>query len=155
MNLRSASWLEKKLSGKRVLIDSNIIIYLTDEVPPYADLARGVFRSLEAGRFSAVFSLVSVAEIICGPLRKGFGAAAFRARDYLLNFPNAECPPVDESVISAVGSDPRVKWERLRAADALIIATGLVNGVDCFLSNDLRWRGAVVEELLLTFDAPG
>jgi len=29
-------------------------------------LARGVFRNLEAGRFSAVFSLVSVAEIICG-----------------------------------------------------------------------------------------
>ena len=37
----------------------------------------------------------------------------------------------------------------------LIVATGLVNGVDCFLSNDLRWRSAVGEELLLTFDAPG
>jgi predicted nucleic acid-binding protein len=155
MSLRTASWLEKKLSRKRVLIDTNIIIYLTDAVPPYADLARGVFRNLEAGRFSAVFSLVSVAEIICGPLRNGLGEAAFRARDYLLNFPNATCPPVDEGVISAVGVDTRVKWARLRAADALIIATGLVHGVDCFLSNDLRWRGALAEELLLTFDAPG
>jgi predicted nucleic acid-binding protein len=154
VSLRSSAWLEKKLSGKRVLIDTNIIIYLTDQVPPYADLARSVFRSLEAGRFSAVLSPVSVAEIICGPLRRGLSEAAFQARDYLLNFPNAECPPVDGTVIAAVGADPRVKWERLLAPDALIIATGLVHGVDCILSNDLRWRGAVGGDLLLTFDAP-
>jgi len=154
VSLRSAAWLEKQLSGRRVLIDTNIIIYLTDGVQPYADLAGGVFRSLEAGHFSAVISLVSVAEIICGPLRKGLNAAAFRARDYLLNFPNAECTPVDEDVIAAVGQDERVKWERLRAADALIVASGLVKGADRFLSNDLRWRGAFAGELLLTFDTP-
>lgn len=154
MSLHSSAWLEKHLSGRRVLIDTNIIIYLTDQVQPYADLARGVFQSLEAGRFSAVISLVSVAEIVCGPLRKGLRESAFRARDYLLNFPNVECRPVDKAVISAVGLDARVKWDRLRAADALIVASGLTEGVDRFLSNDLRWRGALAGELLLTLDAP-
>ena len=43
----------------------------------------------------------------------------------------------------------------MKAHDALIFATGLVNGADCFLPDELRWRGAVAEELLLTFDAPG
>jgi predicted nucleic acid-binding protein len=154
VNLRSAAWLEKRLAGQLVLIDTNVIIYLTDAVQPYADLARGVFRGLEAGNFSAVISLVSVAEIVCGPLRKGMKEPALRAREYLLNFPNTECAPVDEDVIAAVGLDARVRWERLRAADALIVASGLVKGVNRFLSNDLRWRGTLAEELLLTFDAP-
>lgn len=154
MSLRSAAWLERHLAGRRVLIDTNVIIYLTDEVQPYAELARGVFRALEAGRFTAVFSLASVAEMICGPLRRGLTEPAMRTRDYLLNFPHAECRRVDEDVIAAIGVDARVRWERMRAADALIVASGLVEGVDRFLSNDLRWRGALPEELLLTFDAP-
>jgi hypothetical protein len=41
-----------------------------------------------------------------------------------------------------------------RAADALIVASGLVKGVDRFLSNDLRWSGALAGDLLLTFDTP-
>lgn len=152
--MRSAAWLEKRLAGQLVLIDTNIIIYLTDAIQPYADLARGVFRGLEAGNFSALISLVSIAEVVCGPLRKGMKEPAFRARDYLLNFPNTECAPVDEEAIAAVGLDTRVRWDRLRAVDAVIVASGLVRGVNRFLSNDLRWRGALTEELLLTFDAP-
>jgi len=36
MRIHSPSALKKVLSGKRVLVDSNIIIYLTDAVQPFA-----------------------------------------------------------------------------------------------------------------------
>ena len=45
-------WLEKRLQGRRILIDTNVIIYLTDQVEPYAALSRAVFKGLESAGYA-------------------------------------------------------------------------------------------------------
>jgi len=40
MSLISPEILEKKILGKKILIDTNIIIYLLEEVEEYAELSR-------------------------------------------------------------------------------------------------------------------
>ena len=145
------SMVRKALSGKRVLVDSNVIIYLTDAIKPYEELSRYLFQMIEKGDIYALFSIVSVAEVMLGPLKKGLVQNAMDVKTYLLNFPNSSCQDITGEVLDQIGKDQRVKWPRLRTVDALIIASGLVNNVDRIVSNDVHFQNALPETLLFSF----
>jgi len=49
MKTITASTLKKRISGKKMLIDTNIIIYLTDMIQPYEPLSRLIFNMIEMG----------------------------------------------------------------------------------------------------------
>ncbi len=150
MKIHSPSALKRALSGKRVLVDSNIIIYLTDAVEPFAEASRSIFQLIEKGGLFAVFSILSIAEVMQGPLRRGLIQNAMDAKTYLLNFPNSICQPVTIQVIEEIGKDPRIEWKNLRTIDALIIASGLVNKVDRIVSNDAHFQSALPEDLVVS-----
>ena len=150
MKIHSPSALKRALSGKRVLVDSNIIIYLTDAVEPFAEASRSIFQLVEKGSLFAVFSILSIAEVMQGPLRRGLIQNAMDAKTYLLNFPNSICQPVTIQVIEEIGKDPRIEWKKLRTIDALIIASGLVNKVDRIVSNDAHFQSALPEDLVVS-----
>lgn len=150
MKIHSPSALKRALSGKRVLVDSNIIIYLTDAVEPFAEASRLIFQLIEKGGLFAVFSILSIAEVMQGPLRRGLIQNAMDAKTYLLNFPNSICQPVTIQVIEEIGKDPRIEWKKLRTIDALIIASGLVNKVDRIVSNDAHFQSALPEDLVVS-----
>ena len=150
--LASPESLLRRLEGRKVLIDTNVIIYLVEDLPGYGSLAQHVFRSLEAGGFEGVVSTVTLGELMMGPVRAGRADVARNLRDWLAAFPNLECRSVDARVLAHLGDDPSVQWERLRAADALILASGLAAGADLFLSNDLAWRKAVSPDMLVALD---
>jgi predicted nucleic acid-binding protein len=145
--------LEQRLAGRRVLIDTNVIIYLTDAVQPYVEPARFLMKAIEEGRLSAVVSIISVAEVMYGPLKAGKAALAAQVRRYLLTFPNLGCQPITEEVLQHVGTHEAVQWSKLRTMDALIIGSGLAGGVEAFVSNDARWRKAISPEYLITLEA--
>ena len=142
---------EKAISGKTVLIDSNVIIYLTDSVSPYAALSRRLFEMIEFGEVSALVSIISVGEVMQGPLKKGLNQTALEVKDYLLNFPNLFCEPITNKVLDIIGKDNRIQWSKLRTVDSLIIASALKNKVNKIISNDQHFKQALPEELLLSF----
>ena len=55
-------------------------------------------------------------------------------------------------VLERVGRDRTIEWKGLRTIDSLIIASGLVNGVDLFVSNDRHVRKAIPKPMMLSFD---
>ena len=142
---------EKAISGKTVLIDSNIIIYLTDSVLPYVALSRRLFEMIEIGEVSALISIISVGEVMQGPLKKGLNQTALEVKDYLLNFPNLFCDPITNKVLDIIGKDNRIQWSKLRTVDNLIIASALKNKVNKIISNDNHFKQALPKELLLSF----
>jgi len=144
------SSLKKALSGKRVLVDSNIIIYLTDAVQPFEQASRMIFQLIEKGDLFAVFSILSIAEVMQGPLKRGLVQNAMEAKTYLLNFPNSTCQAVTTQVVEEMGKDQRIQWKKLRTIDALIIASGLVNQVDLIVSNDAHFQSALPEDLIFS-----
>ncbi len=146
------TFLRKSISGKRVLVDTNIIIYLTDMVMPYASLSRLLFEMVEEGKTSAIFSIISIAEVMQGPLRKGAMQNAKDIRDYLFNFPNSFTQEINSDVLELIGTDRRIDWTKLRTVDSLIIASGLAKDVDLFISNDKHFRKAIPSDYILTFD---
>jgi len=150
MRTYSPSALKKALTGKRVLVDTNIIIYLTDAVQPFAQASRSIFQLVEHGDLFAVFSILSVAEVMQGPLRRGLIQNAMDAKTYLLNFPNSTCQDITTQVIEEIGKDQRIQWKKLRTIDTLIIASGLVNQVDLIISNDAHFQSALPEDLIFS-----
>jgi predicted nucleic acid-binding protein len=148
----SEATLKKAAGGHKVLIDSNIIIYLTDSIQPYASLAQSLFKQVESGDAQAIISILSISEVMQGPIRKGHHNVALEVRDYLENFPNSHCQEITFDVLERVGNDDRIDWKGLRTMDSLIIASGLVNHVDLFISNDRHFKDSLPQDLLLSFD---
>jgi predicted nucleic acid-binding protein len=142
---------EKAISGKTLLIDTNIIIYLTESVLPYEALSRRLFEMIERGDVSALISIISVGEVMQGPLKRGSDQIALEVKDYLLNFPNLVSEPVTNRVLDVIGNDKRIKWSKLRTVDSLIIASALENNVDKIISNDNHFKQALPKELLISF----
>ena len=151
MRLISAAVLDRALRGKSILVDTNIIIYLTDGIQPYAPLSRVLFEMIESGAIFAYFSIVSIAEVLQGPLRKGMKQRAVDVRDYLMNFPNSDCQDINREVIDKIGHEKQIDWSKLRTLDSLIIGSGLVNDVDMMVSNDDHFRQAIPSNMLLSF----
>ena len=148
----SKSTLKKAVQSKKVLIDSNIIIYLTDSVQPYDSLAQTLFRMIEAGEAEAVFSILSIGEVVQGPLRKGNIHLATKVRDYLLNFPNTHCQETTFDVLEKIGDDSRIIWKKLRTVDSLIICSGLVCDIQLIVSNDKHFKASLPKDLILSFN---
>jgi len=146
--------LKKSVRGKKVLIDSNIIIYLTEEIEPYYQLVRELFFMIEEGSSNAVMSILSVTEVMRGPLRAGKVDIAMAVKNYLINFPNSICQHITFEVLDQVGTCEKVNWKTLRAADSLIVACGLHAQVDLFISNDRHFVKSLPPERLLSFAAP-
>jgi len=90
-----------------VLFDSNIIIYLTEETALYHDLSLELFFMIEQGSASAVISILTVAEVMSGPLRAGKSDVAMIVKNYLMNFPNIHCQQTTAGVLDMVGRDER------------------------------------------------
>lgn len=145
--------LERMVLGRVVLIDTNIIIYLTDSVEPYVALSRRLFEIIERGKAQGVVSMISVAEVMQGPLREGRKENAHRVRDFLFNFPNLVCQDVTHEVLEKIGEDKRVRWSRLRAADSVIIASGIQGRADRVVSNDRHFKAALEPGFILSFEA--
>jgi len=148
----SESLLKKAVTGHKMLIDSNIIIYLTDSVRPYGPLAELLFEMVEAGDAEAVISILSVGEVMQGPIKRHQHAVALDVKDYLNNFPNCQCQEIALDVLELVGNDGRIDWKGLRIVDSLIIASGLVNEVDLFVSNDQHFKKSIPQPTMLSFD---
>ena len=110
------------------------------------------FTLIEEGNVDAIMSVISIAEVMQGPLKKGLTDNALRIKEYLLNFPNMSCQIINGDVLEIIGLDNRIKWEKLRTIDGLIIASGLRNHVDKIISNDLHFKQAVEKDLLVSFD---
>jgi predicted nucleic acid-binding protein len=152
MKLISQTTLAKNVRGKNILIDTNIIVYLTDDIQPYATLSRRLFEMIESGEVFAYFSIITIAEVMQGPMRKGLTKNALEIRDYLLNFPNTACQEITVAVIEKVGGVEQIDWARLRTADSLIIASGLVNNVDRIVSDDEHFHHAIPRNLIISFN---
>lgn len=152
MSVIKSSALKKAVQDKHILIDTNIIIYLTDMIEPYASLSRMLFEMIEKGGLSAVLSIITVAEVMQGPLKKGYTRNALDVKNYLMNFPNTVCQEITSDVVGCIGLDPRIDWSQLRTMDSLIIASGIANKAELVLSNDIHFKKALNKDYILAFD---
>jgi predicted nucleic acid-binding protein len=106
--------------GDRVVVDSAPIIFLLDGHPDLAPRFEGLFRACDAGELEVSLSVITVAEVLGGPLRAGDESLARRYEKALESF---DIVPISLDIAKTAA--------RLRAAcglrlpDALQAATAL------------------------------
>jgi len=87
-----------------------------------------------------------------GPIKKGHHQNSQDVKNYLLNFPNIYCQEITTDVLGRIGKNNLINWSGLRTTDSLIIASGLANDVELFISNDTHFKKAIPRNFALSLD---
>jgi predicted nucleic acid-binding protein len=134
--------------GGLVLIDTNPIIYWfegSDLAAPF----ESIFLDIEARRFDAMVTPVTIAEVVTGPLRAGKDALAERYRQAMTES-NGFSVRDTSAHIAMLAARLRVR-HNLKSPDAIQIATAIDAGCFAVVSRD-RDFSRVKDILILGMD---
>ena len=115
-------------------LDTSIFIYHLEDHPRYSPLTEVIFNTLEKGINRGVTSYLTLIEVLVKPKTEGFPQVARDYEYYLTTFPNLTFCEMGLDV-ARKASDVRAV-ERMKAPDAIQLATALVYGATAFLTND-------------------
>ena len=130
------------LTGKRVYLDTNTIIYALEGIPAYANLKAGLLDHLDKGNVTVVTSELTLVETIVGTRNLGSRANEAVFRTFLTPSANFVLEPISMAVLETV-IDLRSQF-RFKIPDAIHLATGILAGCDAFVTNDSDWSKAGV-----------
>jgi predicted nucleic acid-binding protein len=123
------------LSGHtRLGLDTPVFIYHLEQHPRYAPATHALLSGVEAGRWTACTSVVTLMELTVRPYQVGQPEVASRYEDALARFPNLHLMDVTREVARRA-AHLRAAY-RLRPADALQAATALVGNATLLVTND-------------------
>jgi len=132
------------VSVARVVIDTNVFLSARDPGEPGHAASRALLEVVDDGRFHALVSVITLAEI-----RAGFTVAQLPALwtpflSHLRASRSFSIEPVDEGIALAAGE--LRSGAGLSLPDALILATGRERSADCVATDDrelLRVKSSV------------
>jgi len=126
--------LERLAPHTTVGLDTSVFIYHVEAHPRYLPLTQALLAGVQAGRWTAVTSTVTLMELTVRPWQLDRPAVAREYEVLLVNFPHLSLMDVARDVARRA-AQLRAAY-RLRPADALQIGTALVHGATAFVSND-------------------
>jgi predicted nucleic acid-binding protein len=125
----------------RIFLDTNFFIYLFEGQGPHAARARYLSRAFIARRDEIFTSVMSLGEVLVGPLRKGDYGLVQEYRRLFRGKGITVLPFVEQ----AAESFARIRMGgKVRPPDAIQLATAGTAGCDLFLTNDDRLQEAAV-----------
>ena len=130
-------------------LDTPLFIYHLEDHPRYIPLTEIIFTALEKGMNKGITSYLTLLEILTKPKTEGALPAARDYEYYLTTFPNLTFFDIGLDV-ARKASDIRA-GARIKAPDAIQIATAILHGATAFLTND-RIFEKVKEIDVLTLD---
>ena len=111
--------------GARVLVDTNPIIYVF-EGNPLAAQFMSVFEARDAGRIHAVVTPITVAEVVCGPIKAGNEALAERYRYALCSGVGWSVRDLDADIVM-LAARLRIQ-HHIKLPNAIQLATAIHDG---------------------------
>jgi predicted nucleic acid-binding protein len=144
-----ARWEEQVARLRRIAFDTNALIYLFEEVEPYASMVATAWQRVEAGQAVGVVSTIVEMELMVRPVREQDLGFLARLNLFLRHEPNIVVRSVDRQVARTAA---RVRAQTLMATpDALIAATAEVEACDAIIGNDAAFakRSAAIPYLRL------
>ena len=131
--------------GARVLVDTNPIIYVF-EGNPLAAQFMSVFEAIDAGRIHAVVTPITVAEVVCGPIRAGNEALAERYRYALCSGVGWSVRDLDADIVM-LAARLRIQ-HHIKLLDAIQLATAIHDGCYALLTYDRDFGDAETVRIL-------
>ena len=128
--------------GVHVAFDTDAIIYYVEEHPTFLAIVAGALEKAITGRIRAHVSLVTLIEVLVGPVRAGNHDLAESYRDILTR--DGGFVPHDLTQRAERSASIRARWN-LETPDAIVAATAIEAGCTHLVTNDSAFRR--VEEL--------
>jgi predicted nucleic acid-binding protein len=135
-------------------LDTGIFIYHFEAHPRYLPLTQKLLTGVQAGQWTAITSIITVMELTVHPWQMGRSSVAREYEALLIHFPNLTLVDVNRDVARRA-AQLRAHYN-VRPADALQVATALLEGATTFVTNDrkLTWLSQEIEIIVLDDFAP-
>lgn len=130
-------WLAR-FKDYTVGLDTAPLIYFIEQNPRYVGMMRHFFQQLEAGRFQAVTSTLTLTEVLVLPIRSNNVSLAQQYREILLGQEGLTILSVSPE-IAILAAELRAS-KNLRTPDSIQLATAIQGGANFFLTNDLQLK---------------
>lgn len=122
---------------KKIMIDTNIVIYFLEGDEVFEGISREVFSIIERGEAKGFISVISVAEILVKPMKLCNSQLVEKINRFLNIFPNLYIHGIDRSIAIEAANIRAVTG--LKMPDALIIASAKV--LNCaIVGTDSQWN---------------
>lgn len=120
--------------GKKVYLDTNIIIYAVEGFADLADHIQALLTALDEAEIVAVTSELTLAEVLVKPLKDQNQNVQQAYRTFLTPTTALQTVPISRNILEEAA---RLRaTNRLKLPDAIHLATAYLNGCDSFLTND-------------------
>jgi len=127
--------LDERLAGHTLVgLDTPVFIYHFEAHPRYLPVTQDLLAGVQAGRWSAVTSTITIMEVAVRPWQLDRPAVAREYEALLSHFPNLDVVDITRDVARRA-AQLRAGY-RLRPADALQVAAALLHGATAFVTND-------------------
>jgi predicted nucleic acid-binding protein len=127
--------IRERLANHKIIgLDTAVFIYHFEAHPTYLGLTTAVLNNIQSGAQRGIISTVLLMELTVHPWRNKQPNAARQYETLLVNFPNLRMADVTRET-ARKAAQLRAEYN-LRPADALHVATALINGATAFVSND-------------------
>jgi predicted nucleic acid-binding protein len=127
--------LTDRLKGHTAIgLDTSVFIYHLEAHPRYLPLTRELLTGVEAGRWAACTSTLTLTELTVRPWQLELPGVAREYEVLLVNFPHLAVADITRDV-ARQAAQLRAR-HRLRPVDAIQLATALVLGATAFVTND-------------------
>ncbi len=127
--------IEQQLANHKIVgLDTAVFIYHFESHPSYQPLTTRILNGIQTGNRKAILSTVALMELTVHPWRMNRPQVAVQYEAILVHFPHLQFADVTRDVARRAA--------RLRAAynvklaDALQVATALVNQATAYVTND-------------------
>jgi predicted nucleic acid-binding protein len=124
--------------GKRVYLDTNIIIYAVEGFADVAAQIRALLTAMDNAEIVVMTSELTIAEVLAKPFKDGNEPVQQADKTFLTPTPILQLAPVTRDILETAA---RVRaTTQLKLADAIHLATAEIGGCDSFLTNDELFR---------------
>jgi predicted nucleic acid-binding protein len=131
--------IEQQLANHSVIgLDTSIFIYHLEANTRYLALTKAVLNGVQSGQWRAVTSTVTIMELTVHPWRINRPDIAHQYEALLANFPNLSVMDVSRDV-ARKAAQLRAS-HNLQPADALQVATAIMNQATVWVSNDKKLK---------------
>jgi predicted nucleic acid-binding protein len=129
-----------KLSGQRVYMDTNTLVYFFDRNPIYFPAVAKIIQACDRGEFLGFTGDAAVSELMVHPYQTRNPAEIARGKAFFAR-PNFITVLPHTTPIFDAASQLRAAGKSLRLIDALHYATAISAGCQFFITNDKDFSG--------------
>ena len=119
---------------KRIFLDTNPIIYYLQHNTEFGETVKAFLIAMRKERAQFVSSDITIEEYCVYPYREK-NTALIDSFDQFVSLSEMEIVYTSE-VIAKKAAQIRAEFTAFKAMDALQLATAVISGCDCFLTND-------------------